>query len=116
MINGTEPKLGWCGVKLEHNTYNITRAHTSTTAQPESTFQKDRLVCVCVWREEVPDNSLGFRPLPAGDFRGWVCVVMRGDRGNASKTETVAQVQLSGSPLTSEGLLFPKVRHDYFYY
>jgi len=48
MINGTEPKLGWCGVKLEHNTYNITRAHTSTTAQPESTSQKDRLVCVCV--------------------------------------------------------------------
>jgi len=78
------------------------------------TSQRDRLGIV----EGRSDRESAAGVSAAGDFQGvgGVCVVVRGDRGNASKTETVAQVQLSGSPLTSEGLLFPKVRHDYFYY
>lgn len=101
----------------------ITNAHTSATAPRTRGFPRSHRFDVWVYnsREEVPASSRIRRGFDRCMRRGLLdvaggCVAVRGDRGNASKTETVAQVQLSGSPLTSEGLLFPKVRHDYFYY
>lgn len=67
-----------------YNTYNITRAHTSSTTQRESTSQKDRLVCVCVCGgKKCPRIRWGFDRCTLVTFGGgcvWSCEGTAGTR------------------------------------